>query len=111
MVNIMNIIDLLLRNGADVNAVDIIGNTALHLTVVQNDLDTVRLLLNRGINPFIMNTNGDMAIDLANAETDPDLIQLLVDRMREIALRSLGRNPDYSQLPEHILRYLITYLV
>lgn len=54
-------VNLLLRHGADVNATDVQGGTALMLAVLLNDrdrTDIVKLLLKRGANPNAMSSQG-----------------------------------------------------
>ena len=59
------LIDLLLRNGADVNARDKDGETPLFKAVRQQRPDTVWFLLEHGADPNVRNTAGRMASEFA----------------------------------------------
>jgi ankyrin repeat protein len=61
----VNIVKILLGNGADPNLQSSRGETALHFAVRQFREDAVRLLLNTKVNINIQNERGETAMDIA----------------------------------------------
>lgn len=59
------IVDLLIKKGAFINAVNNIGNSALRVAAIEGRDAVVRLLLQNGADPIIKNVNGD-ATNVAN---------------------------------------------
>lgn len=57
-------VELLLRGGADVNAVCEAGNTPLHHAIQMGEFAVARLLLANGADPTIRNAEGKLARDL-----------------------------------------------
>ena len=55
----------LLDNGADVNAQDVYGQTALMNAVGDDNIDVAEILMSRGANPTLMNNNGKTAAEQA----------------------------------------------
>lgn len=62
------IVQALIRAGANIDVVDIEGNTPLHLTVVEKHVDVLRWLLVRAPDLSIKNLEGKTAADLADSE-------------------------------------------
>lgn len=71
--------------GADVNARDNSGNTALHYAVREGRLDTVRLLLQHAADPYDRNDLGDDAIVTASLRGHIDVLKYLLRRVRPSA--------------------------
>ena len=69
-------IQLLIQNGANVNAQDHNGNTPLHFAVRENEgnLETINILLQNGADTEIKNKSGWHAYDLTNNNEIIDLI-------------------------------------
>jgi len=63
--NAVELLTLLLDAGADINALNDNGQTALHIAVFWNNVDAVKLLLDRGADKTIKNKSGRTAADLA----------------------------------------------
>jgi ankyrin repeat protein len=61
----VNIVKMLLENGADPNLQSSRGETALHFAARQSREDAVRLLLNAKVNITIQNERGETAMDIA----------------------------------------------
>ncbi|TDH70826.1 hypothetical protein CCR75_001211 [Bremia lactucae] len=64
----------LIENGADPNAIDVNGDTALHYAVELERFDLVETLMKRGANSSIKNLKGLSALEIAE---DEDLIKIL----------------------------------
>ena len=71
------IVELLLSNGADVNASNKLGQTPLHYAVVFQHVDVVKALLGAGANPNTRMLDGSTALDLALKVKNEELIGLL----------------------------------
>src|SRR5713226_1132455 len=68
----------LLQKGADVNASEIDGTTALHWAVNRDDLQTVELLLGAGANVKVVNRYGVNPLLIAcNNASAPVVVRLL----------------------------------
>lgn len=71
---------LLLENGADIDAVDQCGDTALHYAIRCGRKKIVRMLLAFGADISIKARNGKTALQMARAAGKDKLAQLLVER-------------------------------
>jgi len=69
----------LLDLGADVNAADEKGNTALMIAVKRKDEDAIRFLVGRGADPTAKNADGRSARDIAESK-GPKRLLTLFDR-------------------------------
>lgn len=74
-----DVIRLLIRVGADVNAQDVSGKTALHAAAQAGDLDMVRLLISKKAKINVKNDEGRSALDFACAENHLDVIKCLLN--------------------------------
>lgn len=73
-----NILDILLKYGADVNLIDNeSGQTALHYAISCGHLECIKILLNFGANPKIADSDDVTCIDLAEESEDPHIIKLV----------------------------------
>jgi len=52
--------------GADVNAVDHEGNTAMHNAAARGDVETILYLVSKGADPKAVNREGKTTADMAN---------------------------------------------
>ncbi|TPW19666.1 MAG: hypothetical protein FD126_2454 [Elusimicrobia bacterium] len=59
---------LLLDRGAEINAADADGFTALHVASIEEQLEAVRFLLGRGARKDVRAKDGSLASDLAKGE-------------------------------------------
>lgn len=69
---------LCLQKGANINSIDIEGNTALHYAANYQNKDVVGLLLDLGANKKRKNIYGEMPIDLANKNKNQEIIEMLL---------------------------------
>jgi len=68
--------------GADVNARDHEGNTAIHHAASRGDTEMIRYLVSKGADPKAVNREGRTTVDMANGPVQrvqpwPDTIQYL----------------------------------
>ena len=63
--------ELLINQGADVNAIPAFGSTALTAAVASGNVDMVRTLVARGANPGLKNLDGISAVDEAAKIPEP----------------------------------------
>jgi uncharacterized protein len=52
--------------GADVNAIDHEGNTALHNAAARGDVEMIKYLVAKGADPLVINREGNSTADMAN---------------------------------------------
>lgn len=73
-----NILEILLKNGANVNLVDNeSGQTALHYAISCGHLECIKTLLNYGADPKIADSDDVTCIDLADESEDSNIVALL----------------------------------
>lgn len=68
---------LLLEHGADVNASDERGMTALHDAAIAGRIAQVQLLLRHGAKPEMADHSGKLALDYARENNYPDIVNVL----------------------------------
>ena len=73
-------VKLELQKGADVNARDDFGYTALHAAAENNHVEIVKLLLTHGADRDAKVESGETAIDYARANGYNEVVRLLEDR-------------------------------
>jgi Ankyrin repeats (3 copies) len=73
----LEIVKLLLQNGADPNVQNDAGETTLHAAVHKNNMEIVKLLFHNKVNPHIQNTWGDTALHIAAYKNNLDMANLL----------------------------------
>lgn len=84
----------LIQLGADVNATQADGATALHWAAYHRDEDMAEFLLSSGANPAIANRNGSTPLWLAANQGDAGLIEVLLEGGADANEQlPLGRRP------------------
>lgn len=68
-------IRILVNLGAEVNMVDVVGQTPLHLSVIAGNLAVTKFLLRNGANPDVKDKDGNTPVDFTD---DFDLIEMLI---------------------------------
>lgn len=79
---------LVQRLGADINAVNIKGQTPLHLSVLHRKIDTMRAILRLNGNVNAQNVNGETALHLACALASTSIARLLIDHGADPSIRN-----------------------
>lgn len=74
----LDIADLLLKSGADINAPYLYGETLLHRVAKSGDQKIALQLLERGANIHTKNPVGKTPLQIASAWGDKDMVQLLL---------------------------------
>jgi hypothetical protein len=72
-----DMISLLISEGADVNAQDHFGMTALIQAVMGNQVESVRMLLKHGARTAYKDNNGETALSFARKNHDTEIVRLL----------------------------------
>lgn len=90
-------VQALIAGGADVNATDAYGDTALFVALDSDNLDVVRILLAHGATPRTVNARGDTPLDRAIGLGDPNLVKELIAHGADVNAKA---GPE-SELPLH----------
>lgn len=103
-----NMVNFLLKNGADVNICDKNGQSALHRTCINysdpSDSDCVYTIINQNVHTGIKDINGNTPIDYLSDEVKK-LVNLDIDGLKALK-ETLKDNPSiYSSFPEKAVQY------
>lgn len=100
--NLAQLTQFLLSQGANVHAKDSYGNTALYIAIRKKNPELVRLVLNAGIdvNEFVSERSTSALMSSIDAPINLDMIKLLVNR---------GANLDDPALMAHAVDYNLNY--
>jgi ankyrin repeat protein len=79
-------IECLVAKGAELEARNSDGNTALHLTSRKGWLTSVKYLLQKGANMQAKNNAGDTALHLASKEGHSSTLQYLVEKGGQVII-------------------------
>lgn len=86
-------IQLMLNNGADVDAIDIGGYTALTIAAEMGQESAARILLENGADVNLARRNGYTALHLASEQGDESIAALLVEHGADVNARIHGFTP------------------
>ncbi|MGC2423670.1 MAG: ankyrin repeat domain-containing protein [Nitrospirota bacterium] len=81
-----------LAKGADVNAKDKAGGTALMVAINNNHADVVRLLVDKGADVNAKDKDGWTALMVASYKSHPDFVRLLIDKGADVNAKSSDGN-------------------
>jgi ankyrin repeat protein len=76
-VDYVKTLSILLDHGADVNSIDLYGESLLHLAVLRGNKDIVSVLLKYHASSNMKDQNGQTPLDIALKKRSKDMIQLL----------------------------------
>jgi ankyrin repeat protein len=100
-----NVVDLLLKNGANVNAQDTTGMSALHCAAYKGQVDTARLLVQRGADLSLTNSYGFTPLLEAVVKGPPALVELLLVAGSSVSVRDCrGWQPLHAALRSNALK-------
>lgn len=93
-----------LGNGAQINAQDADGDTALANAVIIGDYNIAYYLLNNGANPNIQNNNGETALMLAVDAGNTDLVELILTYFPDLNLQDQNNQTawDIAQIVQNL---------
>lgn len=105
--------EFLLLNGAKINALDVNGNTPLHLAAVHGSTGQVCLLLKHHANHHVPNSQGKTALDIATHNSDADVVTVLRlaalnEEIRETDMTG-GDDDTYNVVLEEFSRMMYTH--
>lgn len=109
--NHTSVMELLLGAGADMDAVGLFQNTALHATVRFGYVAATQMLLDKGANLEAAGRNGDKPLHIATQKGHDKIISLLLDKGAN--LESIAENGDTALIRAakkglaHVLRQLL----
>lgn len=86
------IVQLLLEQGANINAESELHYTALTYAVNNNDVPMIKFLFNKGANPNIGNLTGGATLTNAADSSTPEIIQLLIDNGANVDFQNSCKN-------------------
>jgi ankyrin repeat protein len=78
----------LIKNGAEVNAANHYGQTALHLTVIGGARELTLSILDKGGDPNAQDHDGRTPLHRATEIGDEDTVKLLLDRKADCTIRN-----------------------
>lgn len=91
------VVELLVANGADVDAESGKRYTALHYAAKYNHVGEVEFLLRQGANPNVRNRDGQTPLFLARHGPDTRVVSLLLQYGADIDIRDIsGRLPEQN---------------
>lgn len=104
--NKIRCLEVLLINGAEVNSLDLYGNTALHYSAQENAIKCLQHLLDKGADVHIKNNNNQTPLDVATNNKSTECVAFLRDvcsgphLSNPSPVKSVTVIVDVNELPE-----------
>ena len=92
----VELIKLLLKYDADIDAKTKQHETALIYGVKSNKLDSVKILLSQGSNPNIRNVAGDTSLHIAARNLNGDIIKMLIDNNADVSIMNNSQQNAFA---------------
>jgi len=91
----IDIIDCLISNGADIDAITSEGNTALHIAIEKKNSSIIRTLLDKGANPNLINNAGSSPLHIAAVLGDDNIsiTKVLVEYGADVNKKTIKGKP------------------
>lgn len=80
----LNIVEYLLKSGADINAQDVQKMTPLHLAAMRGHLDIVKFLVSKGADLDMTNNKNILAIDIARQKNQVEVVAYLTTAKQDV---------------------------
>ena len=91
------LLEVLLRNGANPNLKDREGYTPLHRFAKIGDFESLKVLLDNGADPTLLSSTGESPLHVVKGEKAADIVYLLLSKGAEAkAVDKYGRNALYD---------------
>ncbi|EAN31961.1 Ankyrin repeats (3 copies) family protein [Theileria parva strain Muguga] len=110
--NKIQLVEMLLKRGANVNTFDSFGTTALHAACEESNLDVITLLLEKSANPDAQDVFGRTPLHLAVMENKPLVVNLLLDYGASLNIKeySYGETPVMTAIRTRNENIVLTFL-
>ncbi|HCJ12221.1 MAG: hypothetical protein A2Y14_00705 [Verrucomicrobia bacterium GWF2_51_19] len=86
------IVQILIKAGADLNIQDKHGNTAMRLAVMDDQTEIVQILIAAGANPNIQGQNGSTVLTLAVMNDQTEIVQILIAAGADLNIQDKNGN-------------------
>ena len=106
-----DLVDFLIRHGADLDVQDDYGNTALFLAVNYRRLENARRLLEAGADPAIREAEGDGPLIRASSNGDVEMARLLVAHDPDAEIAGLHAFPEDERPDPRIVHLAFQVMV
>lgn len=107
----IRLFELLLDAGADINAQDYVGNTALIRFSRIGPNEYVQYLLSRGADPDIQNNIGYTAFMFATVLGFSDIVETLIDFKADVTVTSYDGETAFDIADKHMKKIILNKLI
>jgi ankyrin repeat protein len=106
-----SVVELLVSNGADVNARNKEGVTPLEIALKNGDISTIKYLAENGANIHTQNTRGESPLSLALASESNELLEAIVNETNVLLQNSDGNTPLHIALMNDASLLKVQYII